>query len=384
MDKFDLLTRIAKKEDYHTEFKATLPDTHGIAKYIVCLANTDGGQLIIGVSDKGEILGLDDLDKSMLSVDDVAYHRCHPPITVIQETVSIDNKTVLIINIPKGNQRPYHTDSGQYYIRASNRCRQASREELLRLFQASESIYFDEMAMASAHISDLDLDYFQEFLEKYLHTQSSAAELENYLKNMHLIDSRNRPTLAGILFFGKDPQKFFPNYRLIASNIKGDDISIAPTDKKDIKGKIPGIISDIQNFFKLYLAEIHQIKGFESELTFEVPEAALREAIINAIAHRDYTIEAPIRAIIFQDRIEIHTPGKLPNSVTIESMKIGGSHVLRNPTIYNLLSKTGMVTDLGSGVRRMIQLMKQQTGMDIILQELDYEFLVVIPRKMRA
>ena len=108
---------------------------------------------------------------------------------------------------------------------------------------------------------------------------------------------------------------------------------------------------------------------------------ALREAVVNAIAHRDYTISAPIRILIFTDKIEVHSPGRLPNTVTIESMKVGGAHVLRNPHIYNMLAKFKLVTDLGSGVRRMIKLVKDHSGLDVELIANENEFIVIIPRK---
>lgn len=383
MDELELLERISRGEDFHTEFKINLPDNRELSKDITCFANTDGGQIFIGVKDYGEIMGIakNEVDRFMLSVDDVAYNRCRPPITVVQETVETAGGIVLVINIPKGRERPYSTANGQYYIRSSNRCRQASREELLRLFQASESIFYDEIPIGRSSLSDLDLDYFSDFLEKYLQIKPKPEELGNYLKNLHLLNGRDKPTISGLLFFGKKPQKYFPNHRIICAHIPGNDISIAPSDKKDIVGKILSMIEEISKFFRLYLAEEHIIKGFESEIEFEIPEAAIREAIVNAIAHRDYTIEAPIRALVFKDRLEIHTPGKLPNTVTIESMKIGGSHVLRNPTIYNLLSKMGLVTDLGSGVRRMIQLVKEHLNKYVLLEELDNEFVVKIPRK---
>lgn len=186
--------------------------------------------------------------------------------------------------------------------------------------------------------------------------------------------------MAGILFFGNNPQAFFPFAKVTAAYIAGVDISTPPFDRKDLLGKIPDILNDSLRFLRLYLREEHRIKSFVSELYHEIPEVALREAVVNALAHRDYTITAPIRLLIFNDRIEVRTPGKLPNTVTIESMKIGGSHVLRNPTIYNLLAKMGMVTSLGSGVRRIITLLKEHVGKDVLLEEIENEFVLTIPR----
>ena len=157
------------------------------------------------------------------------------------------------------------------------------------------------------------------------------------------------------------------------------DVSIPPFDKKDLEGKISDILENSLKFLRLYLKEEHRIKGFETELYPELPIEVLREGIVNAIAHRDYTIGASIRIFIFEDRIEIRTPGKLPNSVSIENMRTS-IHVLRNPIIYNLLNKTGMVTDVGSGVPRMIKIIRERLNKEIKLNATETEFILSIPR----
>ncbi|NIR52837.1 hypothetical protein GWN90_29765 [candidate division KSB1 bacterium] len=251
----------------------------------------------------------------------------------------------------------------------------------MRIFQSDRSVFFDEAPVGSASYTDLNLEVFGEFLIDYYNVKANEEQMNGYLKNLHLIDSEGKPTLSGILFFGRKPQFHVPTAKVICAYFKNDDMASPPSDKKEITGRIYDILEDTQRFLRLYLTEEHQIKGFEPESKFEIPEAALREAIVNAIAHRDYTISAPIRILIFKNRIEIRTPGKLPNTVTIESMKIGGSHVLRNPTIYNLLSKYGMVTDLGSGVRRIIKLVKEHLNKEVEFLEIDNEFVLILPRK---
>ncbi|OIN95808.1 hypothetical protein AUJ66_08190 [Candidatus Desantisbacteria bacterium CG1_02_38_46] len=379
MDKLELQERILKRENLHTEFKESPPDNEALAKSIVCFANTDGGQLIIGVSSSGDIVGIKDVDESLRTIDDVAFNRCEPPVSILSETVDMDGKIVLIINIPKGGQRPYRTKSGIYYIRSGNRCRQASWQEVRRLYQTSESIYYDEIPISKVSPGELDIDFFKDFLEKYLGVSPKEMLIENYFKNLKIITDDKKPTLAGILFFGKNPQAFIPFAKIIAAYIPGKDISIPPSDRKDLEGKIPDILNGSTKFLKLYLREEHRIKGFESELYPEIPEEVLREGIVNAVAHRDYTINASIRLFIFEDRIEIRTPGKLPDTVTIGSMK-AGCHVLRNPTLYNLLYKIGMVTDTGSGVCRMIKTMKEKLNKEIELTLTENEFILLIPR----
>ena len=382
MNAIELLELINKGENYHLEFKLEEENNEDYAKTIVSFANTDGGKILIGIDDSANIVGVSEVDKVMLRLDDIAINRCDPPITILQESVTINDKFVVIVHIEKGSQRPYRTKSGQYYVRASNRCRQASREELLRIFQSTESLYYDELPVNRASLSDLDYLLFRNFLSKYLDLDTeNEDDLKYYLINFHLLTERNIPTITGILFFGKDPQKFLPESRIICANINGTDIGEPSLENKEISGTIPNIISNVESFFKNNLREKHNIKDFLPETEYEIPLTALREAVVNAIAHRDYTISGPVRIIIFTDRVEIHSPGKLPNTVTVESMKIGGSHVLRNPTIYNILVKMKMVTDLGSGVRRIIKLVKEHTNNEVELISTENEFIVKIPRK---
>ncbi len=382
MNTIELLELINKGESYHLEFKIEEENNEDFAKTIVSFANTDGGKILIGVNDEGNIVGVSDVDKVMRKLDDIAINRCEPPVTLLQESVIIDAKVVVIVHVEKGSQRPYKTKGGQYYVRSSNRCRQASREELLRIFQSAESLYYDELPVNRTILSDLDLLVFKDFLFTYLNvTIDDDNDLKNYLINFHLLTKNEIPTITGILFLGKEPQKFIPEARIVCANINGIDIGDITLEHQELTGTIPVMITYVENFLKSNLKKMHKIIDFNPESEYEIPLTALREAVINAIAHRDYTISAPIRVILFSDRIEIHSPGKLPNTVTVESMKVGGSHVLRNPTIYNLLVKMRMVTDLGSGVRRIIKLVKEHTNNEVDLIPTENEFIVKIPRR---
>jgi len=381
MNELELRERILNGEDLHTEFKESFTDNKDIAKSIVCFANTDGGKIIVGVSKKGEIVGVENIDELLRRIDDVAYNRCEPPVTVLQETLTIKNKTILIINVPKGDQRPYRTASGPHYIRSANRCRQASRQDLLRLFQATESIYYDEVEIASASIKDIDMDYAKRFLEKYYDFKVEGKDLIRLLINIKALSKNEKPTLSGILFFGENPQFYVPTSSIIAAYIDGNDLSIPPSDRKEFEGKVPQVIENCMRFLKIYVKEKHIIKGIEPENYPEIEDFALREALVNAVAHRDYTISAPVRIFIFSNRIEFHTPGKLPNTVTVENIKIGAAHVLRNPTIYILLNKMGLVTHTGTGIKRIIESVKKTVGKEVKLEVTDSEFVLTIPRK---
>jgi len=382
MNEQELRERIEKGEGLHTEFKEDFTDNEDIAKSIVCFANTDGGQLVVGVNENGEIVGVENLDELIRRIDDIAFNRCEPPCTVVTETLVVDKKNIIIVNVPKGDQRPYRTGSGLHYIRSANRCRQASRQELLRLFQATESIYYDEIEILRASFKDIDTDYAKRFLEKYFTLKVEDEDLIRYLMNIKALSNNEKPTLSGILFFGENPQFYLPTSNIIAAYIDGNDLSIPPSDKKEFEGKVPQILEDSLRFLRIYVKEKHIIRGLEDERHYEIEGYVLREAIVNAVAHRDYTISAPIRIFIFNDRIEFHTPGRLPNTVSIENIKIGAAHVLRNPTIYILLSKMGLVTHTGTGIKRIIESVKKTVGRDVKLEVIDSEFILTIPRSV--
>jgi len=383
MNTIELLELINKGEGYHLEFKLEDENNEDFAKTIVCFANTDGGRILIGVDDTGKIVGVSNIDKVMLRMDDIALNRCEQPVIILQESINIDGKNVVIVNVEKGSQRPYKTKSGQYYVRSSNRCRQATREELLRIFQSTKSLFYDELPINNAKYIDLDISAFKYFFRNYLEIETNnEEELKNYLRNFHLIDKESlTPTLSGILFFANNPQNFVSESRIFCANIDGTDIGQTNFETKNLTGKISDMINNVESFFKLTLRKKHKIIDFQPESEFEIPMTVLREAIVNAIAHRDYTINAPIRVLVFTDRVEIHSPGKLPNTVTIDSIKVAGSHVLRNPTIYNMLLKMRMVTDLGSGVRRIIKLVKEHLNEDVEFENTENEFVIKIPRK---
>ncbi len=381
MDVLELRERISRWENLRTDFKEAVGSPDELAKDLVCFANTDGGQIIVGVAEDRSIVGVADPDPVHRQVDNVAYNNCEPPITVVQETVEIDGKTVVVINIPKGAQRPYRTNRGRYYIRTTSGCRDASREELLRLFQATESLYYDETPLHRLAIGDLDMDAIDRFLEKTAQ-KDLAGDPPRLLRNWGIL-AGGHPTVAGLLLFGREPQKHLPYAQINAARFPGTDVAAAPSDRKDIGGRLLDMIDDVQRFLRLHLKLPHEIQGFEPEPRPELPEEVLREAIVNAVAHRDYTIQGPIRLFIFDDRLDLHTPGKPPNTVDAEAMR-AGVHVVRNPRIYARLSDAGLVTRAGTGVPRIVKLVRDATGKDVGLEVRDFEVLLSIPRKAEA
>ncbi|MCB0063782.1 MAG: putative DNA binding domain-containing protein [Caldilineaceae bacterium] len=389
MNLADLQRRIAAGENLHTELKLWPINPNSLAETLTAFANTDGGQLLIGVSDNGQMQGVTDTDAVMHTVDNIAYNNCEPPLTIVQETVTTDTgNAVVVVNIPKGDQRPYRTNQGRFMIRTTSGKRPAARQELLRLFQAAESLYYDETTVQRATFADLAVPSIEQF---FLEAQGYRWEqlglpLERILVNWKLAQQSGEtlhPTVAGTLFFAKDPQSFLPQAYVTALRIPGTTIDQDPRDRKQLTGPLRTILEDAMRFLNIHLPTSHRIQGMEPEVKLELPPEALREALVNACAHRDYTLQSPIRLFIFDDRIEIRSPGGLPNSVTLEALPLG-IHVLRNPIIYNTFLRMGLVTDAGSGIPRIIARVRQFTGQTPTWKLEGNEFVIALPRPQQS
>lgn len=380
MELSELRTRIHRWEDLHTEFKLETIHPDDLSAEMVGFANADGGQLIIGVSEERQIVGVGDADKLCQYVDNVALNNCVPPITISQEIVADGARTVLVVSIAKGEQRPYRTNRGVYFIRTTSGRRQASREELLRLFQATESLYYDESPLVRLGLEELDLDAVRRFVDQTAQTHHLLEIAPDRLLRSWRLTAGDHPTVAGLVLFGRDPQQHLPFAQINAARIPGTDIANDPSDRKDLGGRLLDVIDQAMRFVQLHLRVPHTIRGLEPEPRPELPGEVLREAIVNAVAHRDYTVRGPIRVFVFDDRVEFHTPGKAPNTVDEEAMR-AGTHVVRNPHIYARLSDAGLVTRVGSGIPRIVKLVKQATGQDVTIQLREFEVLLSIPRK---
>ncbi len=246
------------------------------------------------------------------------------------------------------------------------------------------NLHYDQTPVARSSVSDLDERAVEGMLETVQGQGVDVAGIprDRLLHNWRLVREVNREvrlTLAGCLFLGRAPQRFFPYAYVSALRIPGGEISAAPMDQKRIEGRLVEMLRDALKFLDIHLMRPHQIRGLEPEAKPELPVEVLREALVNALAHRDYTVSAPVRVIVYDDRVEIRTPGQLPNTVTVESLRIG-VHVLRNATLYNLFLKIGLVTDAGSGVPRMIRLVRQATGREADFRLEGNEFVVALPR----
>jgi len=369
MDWVQLLERIERWEDSLTELKEESVHPDDLAAGIVALANTRGGEMILGVSDRREVVGVTDPDRLAQRIDRVCYQNIEPPLYCTMEKVSgqvkvrerrkKETKLVLIVHVPRGPERPYRTNKGVFYIRTASSRTKASRGQLLGLYQATFSIYPDELPVVGTHLTDLDMDYFEQFFEKFygVRVDDTGQDRNRLLGNLKLL-TQDGLTVAGLLAFGKTPQRYLPFAKISAVRFDGVEVGEKITDRKDIEGTLEKQIDGVQTFLNLHLAQAAEIRGFKREDKPLLPVEAQREAVVNAVAHRDYTLRSQIRIFIFDDRMEVSSPGRLLNTVTVESMRLG-VHAERNPIIVTLLTKLGFMSQIGTGVPRMIRLMKE-------------------------
>lgn len=373
----ELRLRIQRWEDPRTEFKEFISDPKELARQLVCFANSDGGQVIIGVTRDRVVAGVPDIDNLLIRVDQVAFEGCTPPITALPEVITLDGRDVVVVNVPRGDERPYGTRDGRYFIRSGSRCRSAGRNELLRLFQAAEALYFDEQPLRRLGIADLDLDAVQRHLQDVGRTDLDD-DPDRLLTAWRMMGG-DHPTVGGLVVFGRRPQEHLESARIVVGASVGNDLGDDFLDRKDLTGGLFAVLEQIEAFLALYLRTGHEIAGFAPERRPEIPAAALRETVVNALVHRDYTVPGPIRIFVFVDRVEVHSPGRPPNSVDGAAMR-AGVHVPRNPHIYSRVAAGQLATRAGSGIRRITRLLREvgRTGPEISIS--DAEVVITLPR----
>lgn len=383
MDRFELLENIGNGETSVVQFKEMYPHQDSIAQEMVAMSNAKGGQILFGVKGKtGEILGVsfDDIRDMSMKVGDLATNSVKPMIYVTTESVLVDGKRILVVNIEEGICKPYKDNQGVIWMKqGADKRRVTDNNEILRMFQYSGTFYADEQPVPFTGVEDVDDKLINDYLvkENGQTVEEIGLPYDQLLRNLNVLRG-DRLTLAGLLYFSKYPQQYRSTFILKAVSFFGNDISGEYyRDSKDLTGTIPALFEKGLSFFKSNLLQRQNGQNFNSIGQLEISVIALEELLQNALIHRDYTKNAPIRLLIFDNRIEIISPGKLPNSLTVENIKFGNA-VVRNNILASFCAKTMPYRGLGSGIRRA---MKAEPGLELINDVDGDQFIVKIPRK---
>lgn len=396
----DLLELIRGGEDSTLEFKRDDVQNHNLAKELVAFLNFDGGVLLLGVEDDGRISGA---TRNRLEewVADLCRTKIEPPVMPHLSWASDPEtgKRVLAVRVAQGPDKPYaRLDNSRltYFIRVGNTVREASREELERMFQASGRLRYGVKPVSGANLESLDLrrldEYFTRITEGTAPAKDDAKGWEALLHNMEFMTDllgESTATVDGMLLFGKNPKRFLGQSGIRALCYPGTEPDYATRADEYLLGPMVPLRAENGSFVELGLVEqawdfvrrnttpTSYLDGMRRVDRWEYPESVIREAVVNALVHRDYAIAgSDVSLTIYSDRLEIESPGRLPNTVTVAKM-VAGFRYLRNQNLVNIMRDYGYMDARGMGVRnKIIPGMREHNGTEPDLIANDDRFLV--------
>lgn len=349
-------------EDSFTQFKVKFENIVSISEELVAFANAEGGIIVVGVKDDGSVEGLEpqEIRQTNLRIANAASENVIPPVYPKTQIIQIDDKNILLIEVEKGLLRPYHTKQGKYLTKSGSDKRLMSNEEMKRII-LSKSVLFEELPIEGSSIQN-DFSHhsfnhyfqkvFQNDYEDFLKNENQA--IEQLLQNLKFAEE-SQFTLTGLLFFTKNPQRHRPLFIIRAVAFYGNEIADnAYLSSTNIEGTIPEQFTSSLAFIKNHLHWVQNDKSFNSIGDLEIPQIVFEEILVNALIHRDYALNSAIRLLIFKNRIEIISPGILPNHLTESNVRLG-VHVPRNPILQKVASHLLPYRGLGSGIARAIK-----------------------------
>jgi ATP-dependent DNA helicase RecG len=354
--KMDLLAKIKSGEGRKLEFKVLFTSPAKIAQTAIAFANGAGGEIIFGVADGGGITGLhpDGILQLIDQLSNLIYENCYPLIMVEITIKYIDTKAILVMEVFPGGDKPYYLKkpgkANGVFIRVGASTRHADSAIINDLERRKRNISYDEEIAYDFSVEDLDLATlktdFQLLTGKVLDEQG----LYNLkiIKNEH---GKTYPTVGGMLLAGK--VMFNDFFGVKCARFKGNKVDVF-IDKKEYSGPLYKVVEDVVSFAKNYIPLRGEIHGLQRVDQYEVPILAIREAVINAIIHRDYTISgSSIKLAIFDDIVEITSPGCLPNTLSIADI-INGRSEIRNKVIARFFEQISFIEQWGTGVKKII------------------------------
>ena len=385
MDAFELKHLLRQGESTFMQFKERVNDAYKVGCELVAFSNAQGGRLIVGVSDKtGEIKGLSfrEIQETNALLSNAASENVKPAILIETEIVCLDGQNVVVATIPKGKDKPYKDNKGIVWTKnGADKRKVFSNDELRVMLQSCGGLFADKDEVDNTSYSDISEPILKRFLyEKYTqecinagikHTDLQEITIEllvkaiepnftidKLLKNLNLMTTNGCLTLAGLLLLGKNILKYRPLFTVKGISFVGN--TIAGTEYRDklqdreLETNLLGQYNATMSFINRNLRSIQVDDEFNSLPQLEIPQSVFVELLVNAFIHRDYYQNASIKVFIFDDRIEIVSPGILPDSVTETALKQGISKP-RNQLLFDNARFLLPYTGIGSGIIRAIQ-----------------------------
>ena len=323
------------KESRQLEYKEKISNT--FLKTVSAFANYDGGSVLFGVNDAGEVVGISDIEQKCLDIENSINDNIKPQPDYCIEI--INNGKTISLNVRPGVNKPY-LYKGKAYKRNDTSTIEVDHIELKRLILAGENMDYEELP---SHDQNLEFSY----LEQELISKTGIKQLsKDILKTLNLYSDNNGYNIAAAIVSDKND---LPGIDIAKF---GETISIFQKRKTLEHQSIIRSFYEAVEMYKDYY-QYEKVEGFERKLIETIPEEAFREALANAIIHRVWDINSHIRVSMFDDRVEIVSVGGLPNAVTVESYLSGDLSVLRNPILANVFHRLNLIEKFGTGIRRI-------------------------------
>ncbi len=402
MNRAELLETIRNNESSGVEFKADGVEPQRLAAEIAALLNLEGGHILLGVEKDGTVSGLNrEAGRAEEWVMQVARDHVQPAVNPYWEVLEpLPGRAVGVISLPaNAPDKPYKAKRGSAWvtkIRVGTTTRDATREEEGRLYQQSGQLRYGLKPVPGTRVADLDKRRLQDYFIRILGWEDADSddvdEWRTVLRNLDLaVNSAGNTasTIDGMLLFGENPGRFLPQSGVRAVCYAGLEPEYATRADERLTGAMvplraidgsleeTGLVDRVNDFVRRNTAPFANLHGARRIDRWEYPEEAVREVIVNALTHRDYSIAGTdILLTIFSDRLEVRSPGRLPNTVTVDGMR-SGMRYSRNQTIANVMRDYGYVEARGMGIRsKVIPLMREHNGTVPDLLEGDNDFTV--------
>ena len=396
LTKSDILEKITNGEDSYTQFKRKLNSASDLAKEICAFANAQGGNILIGIDEvksggkllENKVVGISAEDVQNLNgwVSAMTDHLIPCP-EIYTQVLSWEDVRILNITIPEGETKSYRCKKGLLcFIRSGADKREMSTEEITRrTMEQAPPPHIEEREVPRTNQDELNSVLLMEFIEKKFGQPLSPflkerqLSKEKLLQNMNMMADNQTLTIAGTMLYANSPEIFLPTFHIKAVSYYGTDIAdIDYMARETIGGNLTVQYRNSIAFLKMNLSKRQAEEGFNTQGTLEIAETALEEHLTNALVHRSYAIQTAIRLFVFADRVEIISPGHLPNHQTVDALKAGAANAIpRNPIMVTHAAYLLPYSGIGSGILRAL---KAHPNTDFVNDPVNEQFKVILHR----
>ena len=403
----DILKQIKAGEVSGVQFKERILDKYDIACELVAFSNSHGGKLVVGIKDKtGETnaLSYSEVQETTNLLSDIASENVVPSILIKIDTVEVEDGNLVVATVKEGLNKPYHDNKGIVWVKnGADKRKVFDNAELAEMMTDCGSFAPDEAGVRDATVNDLDATTIKQFLgnrfdrvlekkgltgdafnEASLDMICSAIakghDCEKILRNLRFIRPDGSLTVAAMLLFGKYTQRWMPMMTAkcicFAGNSVGSKVFRDKVNDADMEGNLLHQYDTIMDFFTRNLHNVQVGEEFNSIGKLEIPYTSLVEFTVNSLVHRSLNMKAPVRIFIFDNRVEIHSPGALPNGLTIDDIKAGTS-MPRNMFLFNNAIYLLPYTGVGSGITRALD---EDVNVTFMNNDKAQEFVITVWR----